>query len=90
MIKTITLDELIEELQEARTFHGGTAKVVFASSYGDRARTQQAHGIRGDIVEVPLRETAYSDSGYCVADSDDEAIGDTTADGDDITYLQIK
>lgn len=69
---TCTLDELIDALQEAREDHGGDKKVVFASNYGDRCRTQQAHGIRGRVEEALLTESGYSDSGYALADEDED------------------
>lgn len=80
--ETTTLDELIAKLQEAREDYGGDAKVLFASSYGDRGRTQQAHRIRGHVEQVAVTESGYSDSGYALADDDMR--------GSDDTYLQIK
>jgi len=68
---TCTLDDLIAALQEAKDEHGGDVKVVFTSNYGDRARTQQAHRLYGRVEETQLVESAYSDSGYAVADSDE-------------------
>lgn len=82
---TCTLDELIAALQEAREDHGGDKKVVFASNYGDRCRTQQAHGLRGRVEETALVESGYSDSGYAVADDDSDMDGD-----DDNVVLLIK
>jgi hypothetical protein len=82
MFETITLDELIAQLQEERETYGGDAQVLFASDYGDRGRTQQAHRIRGHVEQVAVAESGYSDSGYAVADEDD--MDDRT------TYLRLK
>lgn len=70
-MQTCTLDELIAALEEAREEHGGNVKVVFTSNYGDRGRTQQAHRLYARVEETQLVESAYSDSGYAVADSDE-------------------
>lgn len=89
-VETVTLDELIASLQQAREEHGGDAKVLFASSYGDRARTMQAHRLRGEVQAVALRDSAYSDSGVALADDDgSDDYYDAVHDGD-VTYLRIK
>ena len=66
MLKTITVRELIEALQN----EDPEARVVFASNYGDRARTQQAHAIKGECEPATLRESGYSDSGWAVDEED--------------------
>lgn len=68
-MKTITVKELRELLSE----FNDDDKVIFSSNYGDRARTEQAHRIRGVADYVGIAESAYSDSGYrVIADHDDE------------------
>jgi hypothetical protein len=69
--KSITVAELKELLEGQED----DALVTFASDYGDHCHTQQVHRLRGEIDEVVIRETAYSDSRYAVnerADEDDE------------------
>lgn len=80
--ETATIDELIRALKDARADYGGKAKVLFASNYGDRGGTQQAHRIRARFEQVQVTESGYSDSGYAVADDGDI--------DDDTTYLQLK
>lgn len=87
-MRTCTLDELIAALEEAREDFGGDKKVVFASNYGDRFRTQQAHGLRGDVEETALVKSGYSDSGYAVPDNDDDM--DEDERDDDNVVLLIK
>lgn len=72
-METITVSELIKVLADADP----NAKVVFTSNYGDRNRTQQAHGIHGDLRVRTLKESAYSESGYAVRDTWDYGEGET-------------
>lgn len=67
MLNTITVQELIDRLSD----EDPDAKVIFASGYGDRGNTQQAHGLRGRCEEVVLTESCYSDSGWAVSRDDD-------------------
>ena len=80
-ITTITLDELIAMATEAREEFGGDKKVVFTSNYGDRCRTQQAHEIHGRFEEAQLVKSGYSDSGYAVADDEEEMEADYNTNG---------
>lgn len=66
-LKTITVGELRELLED----YEDDVPVVFASNYGDISRTQQVHPLRGDGDMVAVRESAYSDSGYAVAEAED-------------------
>ncbi len=79
MLKTITVGELMQLLSD----YDPATPAIFASNYGDRGRTQQAHGLRGHAEEVQLCESGYSDSGYAVADEEDD-------DNEQDTYLLIK
>lgn len=91
MLHTITLKELEQALAQARRDYGdeaGDMLVCFTSSYGDRGRTEQAHSLRGVVDEVTLRESAYSDSGYAVADEDDDH--DRPMADDSTTVLRIR
>lgn len=80
--KTITVEELIAVLEN----EDPQARVLFSSDYGDISHTEQAHRIYGQVEEVTLRDSAYSNSGYAVADDED---GDAT-EGTDVTFLRIK
>lgn len=66
--KTITKSALIEALED---IVDDDALIAFASDYGDHCHTQQLHRIKGNIEEVPVKESAYSDSGFAVADDDE-------------------
>jgi hypothetical protein len=76
--KTITVGELMQLLSD----YDPETQVIFATNYGDRARTQQAHAIRGEAEEVTLHESGYSDSGFAI-DEDD-------SDSSDETFLRIR
>lgn len=71
-LQTITVGELIARLQG----EDPDAQVVFASDYGDRGRTRQAHAIRGHVEEALLHESAYSDSGFALSDDDADQDGE--------------
>jgi hypothetical protein len=68
MLHTISKQELIEALSELPE----DARLAFASDYGDRTHTQQVHPIKGDVEERQITESAYSDSGFALADEDEE------------------
>jgi hypothetical protein len=70
--KTITKAELLQALADLND----NDHIAVASDYGDRCHTQQLHRLRGNIEEVSVKESAYSDSGFAVADEDDEHFGD--------------
>jgi hypothetical protein len=72
--RSITVRELIESLQD----EDQDAVVVFASDYGDYHHTQQVHAIDGTCDEQLIEESAYSRSGWAVADDadDDEPAND--------------
>jgi len=67
-IKTLTVAQLIERLRE----EDPDALVVFASDYGDRGHTQQAHFLDGRIQEQLLVPSAYSGSGFALSTEDDD------------------
>ena len=78
-LKSITVAELIEELEG----QDPEAMVVFASDYGDIGHTRQVHFINGELEPLTLEESAYSDSGWAVADTDDE-------EGEQPTFLVLQ
>lgn len=61
-LRTITAEELIAALQDLPP----DAIVAFSSNYGDHCRTRQIHSINGDLEELPMYESAYSDSGWAI------------------------
>lgn len=68
MLKTLTVAELIEILEECRQ----DAPVVFASDYGDHSHTEQALPIKGEVEQTMIQPSAYSDSGWAIATDDTE------------------
>jgi hypothetical protein len=64
--RTTTKAELIAALDDLND----NDLVAFASNYGDITSTMQVHPISGNIDEHRLCESAYSDSGYAIADDD--------------------
>jgi len=79
MMKTITVAELIDLLQNADP----DAQVIFTTDYGDRSHTAQALPIRGKSEEVRIEKNAYSNSGFAIASEEDE-------DEEYKTYLVIR
>ena len=67
-LRTITVAELIELLQD----QDPDARVIFSANYGDYHRTEQALPLRGECEEVSISETAYSNSGFAIADPDED------------------
>jgi hypothetical protein len=65
-LKSITVAKLIELLQD----QDPDAKVVFSTNYGDYSRTEQALPLKGEIEEVFVEPSAYSNSGFAVAKDD--------------------
>ena len=84
-MKTVTVAELIELLQE----QDPNARVIFSTNYGDYHRTMQALPICGEIEEAVIEKSAYSNSGFAVASTDED---DDEESGDDNyePYLVIK
>lgn len=66
-MRTITVAKLIELLQD----QDPDAQVIFSTNYGDYHRTQQALPIKGDFEEVVIEKSAYSNSGFAIAENDD-------------------
>lgn len=67
-LRTITVGQLIDALEgEDRN-----ARVIFSADYGDRGNTQQALPISGDIETVTISESAYSNSGFAIAETDED------------------
>jgi len=67
-LRTLTVKELIEVLQD----EDPEMPVVFATDYGDYHHTIQVHAIDGSVDEEPIRESAYSRSGWAIPDHEKE------------------
>lgn len=80
MLRTITVAELRRMLDG----EDDDALVIVSADYGDYHHTEQALPLRGEMDEVTISESGYSNSGYAV-DSDDE---DT--DEDAPKYLRLR
>lgn len=65
-LNTITVAELIRALSE----QDPKALVVFSYDYGDYIHTQAVEGIQ-TVEPRALTETAYSSSGFALADEED-------------------
>lgn len=76
-MRTITVRELRQALEDVDQ----DAFVVFTSDYGDRSRTAQALPLRGEVEETLLVKSAYSTSGFALAESDEDADEDIDATG---------
>lgn len=62
MFMTITKAQLLDALADLPE----GARLAFSSDYGDYTHTEQLHRLKGDVEEVQVRESGYSDSGYAV------------------------
>lgn len=67
-LKTLTVAQLIDLLQD----QDPDARVLFSTCYGDYGRTQQALPLKGQFDEVTIERSAYSNSGFAVAELDEE------------------
>lgn len=83
-LKSITVRELIERLQD----EDQDALVVVGADYGDHGHTEQALPLRGDIEQTRVTRSAYSDSGFAIADNDDEDADDDVMNDATIVVLR--
>ena len=67
-LRTLTVGELIAALED----EDPEMPVVFACDYGDYHHTQQVLGIKGEMEEEPVHESAYSQSGWAIPSHDEE------------------
>tara|TARA_R110000868_G_scaffold278544_9_gene538381 strand:+ start:7645 stop:7923 length:279 start_codon:yes stop_codon:yes gene_type:complete len=65
----MTIEELIEELQQLQEQYGSDVQVRLGADYGDYHHTLQALEVQ-DIIPVQLCESAYSRSGFAVVHND--------------------
>lgn len=65
-MKTITVQRLRDLLEG----EADDALVIFSADYGDYHHTPQALPIRGDLEEVLIEKSAYSASGFAIAEDD--------------------
>lgn len=71
----MTVNELIEMLEDIASEGNGDKEVKFITDYGDYYHTQQALDVNGGGGEVwgniSVKKSGYSQSGYQVATGDD-------------------
>lgn len=87
--RTLTVGDLKALLAD----HDDDTSVIFSCDYGDICHTKQALPLKGDTEMVAIEDSAYSNSGYALADRDhgDYDDGpDTIEDGDEAKYLLIR
>ena len=82
-LRTLTVARLIDLLEG----ESPDALVIFSTDYGDHHHTQQALPLRGELETVTIEKSAYSNSGFAIAEPDED--GDDES-GDDETFLMIK
>lgn len=75
-LRTVTLEQLREMVQDAISLHGEETPVAFVCNYGDYHRTMQALPFveyRAEMATVV--ESSYSESGFAAL-LDDEGVAD--------------
>lgn len=85
--RTITKAELIEALEDLND----DDLVIFSTEYGDYSRTVQALPLRGEVEEVRIGKTAYSNSGFEVVtdpDVDEEGFAEDE-DGEEMPKYYV-
>lgn len=66
--RSITVAELIALLQD----EDPDDVVIFSTDYGDHSHTLQALPLRGTAEVVTITKSAYSNSGYQIAEPDED------------------
>lgn len=82
----------VAELKRLLDHQDDHAMVIFSADYGDRCHTMQALPLRGEVEEVAVCESGYSESGFAIDDRDEEDHDSRTqmdADGV-VTFLVIR
>jgi hypothetical protein len=79
-LRSITVADLREILED----QPDDALVIFAADYGDRNHTEQALPLRGEVERVEISASAYSASGYAIAEPDEDD------EGNDDQYVVIR
>ncbi len=67
-LQTLTVKDLIELLE----CEDPNARVIFSTDYGDHSHTEQALPLRGLVDIVTVTRSAYSNSGFQIAEPDDD------------------
>ena len=80
-LRTITVASLIELLEG----ESPDARVIFSADYGDHHHTEQALPLRGELDTVTVQKSAYSNSGFAIAEPDE-----ADAEEDAETFLVIR
>lgn len=84
MLRTITVRDIMARLEG----EDPDMPVIFTADYGDYHHTAQALPIRGEIEEMQVAESGYSNSRYALVEVEDR---DEDSDGvEQPTYLVIR
>ena len=82
-LRTITVARLIDMLEG----ESPDALVIVSADYGDYHHTTQALPLRGELETVTVEKSAYSHSGFAIAEPED---CESDEDGADETFLLIR
>ena len=82
-LRTITVRDLIDLLEG----ESPDARVIVSADYGDHSHTEQALPLRGELDTVTITKTAYSNSGWAIAEPDEDA---EDSDSSDETFLVLR
>lgn len=63
----------VAELRELLEDRAEDELVIFTTDFGDHCHTAQALPLKGELEEVAIAESAYSNSGYMLSDDDEDA-----------------
>ena len=67
----MTVNELIEMLEDIASDGNGDKEVKFVTDYGDYYHTQQALDVNGGWDNISVKKSGYSQSGYEAIAGDD-------------------
>lgn len=67
-LRSITVQDLLDALEDQPK----DALVIVGADYGDLSHTEQALGLKGEVEEVTITPSAYSNSGFAIAEPDED------------------
>ena len=67
-LRTITVRELLDLLEG----ESPDMRIIVTADYGDHSHTAQALPLKGEFETVTVSESAYSSSGFAIAEPDDD------------------
>ena len=70
-LRTLT----VAELKDLLDGQPDDAKVIFSTNYGDYSRTEQALPLKGELDTVCIEKSAYSNSGFAIAEPNEMGDG---------------